>query len=247
MKAIIIDDEKNSTELTSSILRDYCPRVKILATASSVGEAYKTIIQLQPDLIFLDVQMQDGTGFDLLNKFPLINFKIIFITAHQEFAVNAFKRSAIDYLLKPIAPPDIINAVSKAEQQFNNNEWNSQLKTLLGNVSEPLQQRQKLVLKTMERIYSVHLNEIIRFQSEGSYTEVYLEKGKKIVVSKLLKEFDELLSSNGFIRVHQSHLINSEFIFCFEKTQNLVTMKDDSTVPVSVRKKETLMSLLNSI
>lgn len=221
MKAIIVDDEKNSVELTSAILKEYSPRIEILTTANSVWEGYKAIVQLQPDLVFLDVQMQDGTGFDLLNKFSTIPFKIIFITAHQEFAVNAFKRSAIDYLLKPISPPDIINAVAKAELQVNAGEWNTQLKTLLGNVSEPVQQRQKLVLKTLERIYSVHLNEIIRFQSEGSYTEVYLEKGKKIVVSKLLKEFDDLLSSNGFLRVHQSHLINADFIFCFEKSQNL--------------------------
>lgn len=247
MNAIIIDDEINCSELTSTILREYCPKVQILAIASSVEEGYKVINQLQPDIVFLDVQMQDGTGFDLLNRFVSVNFKIVFITAHHEFAVNAFKRSAIDYLLKPISPPDIINAVNKAEQLLMNSDWNAQLKTLLGNVSEPLQHRQKIVLKTMERIYSLHLNEIIRFQAEGSYTEVYLDKGKKIVVSRLLKEFDDLLSGSGFLRVHQSHLVNSDFIFCFEKAQNLVTMKDESTVPVSVRKKEMLLSLLNSI
>lgn len=246
MKAIIIDDETSGAELTATILKDYCKKVQIIAIASSVEEGYRSIIGFQPDLVFLDVRMQDGTGFDLLNKFPSINFKIIFITAHEEFAVNAFKRSAVDYLLKPISPPDIINAVSKAEQGFVNSESNNQLKTLLANVSEPSQQRQKIVLKTLDRIYSLHLREIIRFHSEGSYTEVFLKDGKKIVVSRQLKEFDELLSMNGFLRVHQSHLINTDFIYCFEKSESVIIMKDNSVVPVSVRKKDQLMDLLNS-
>jgi two-component system LytT family response regulator len=245
MKAIIIDDEKNGSELTATILKDYCKKVQIIAIASSVEEGYHSITGLDPDLVFLDIQMQDGTGFDLLNKFSSINFKIIFITAHEEFAVKAFKRSAVDYLLKPISPPDIITAVNKAEQALINSESNNQLKTLLANVSEPLQQKQKIVLKTIDRIYSLHLQEIIRFHSEGSYTEVFLKDGKRIVVSRQLKDFDELLSNNGFLRVHQSHLINTDFIYYFEKTESVIFMKDDSVVPVSVRKKEQLMNLLN--
>lgn len=247
MKVVIIDDEENSSALTLKLLKDYCPKVQVLSVASSVEEGYNAVLQLKPDLIFLDVEMRDGTGFDLLNRLTVIDFKVVFITAHQEFAVDAFRRSAIDYLLKPLSPPDIIGAVAKAEQVFLNSEWQAQLKTLLANVSEPLHQRQKIVLKTMERIYSLHLYNIVRFQAVGSYTEVYLKDGRKIVVSRLLKEFDELLSANGFLRVHQSHLINVDFIFCYEKAESLITMKDDSIVPVSVRKKETLFSLLNAI
>lgn len=247
MKAIVIDDEKSCTELISTILKEYCPKVAISAIASSVKEGFEAITRIEPDIVFLDVQMQDGTGFDLLNRFSSINFKIIFITAYQEFALDAFKRSAVDYLLKPVSPTDIINAVNKTEHALINSGWNTQLKTLLSNISEPSSQRQKIVLKTMDRIYSLHLHEIIRFHSEGSYTEVFLKDGKKIVVSRLLKEFDELLSNSGFLRVHQSHLINVDFIYCFEKPESLITMKDDSVVPVSVRKRETLLSLLNSI
>jgi len=247
MKAIIIDDEKNCLELTLNLLQQYCPQVQVISVATSVEEGYAAITKVKPELVFLDVQMQDGTGFDLLNCFVSVDFKIIFTTAHHEFALDAFKRSAIDYLLKPLSPPDIIQAVSKAEKFLLADDWNTQIKTLLGNVSQPLRQRQKIVLKTFERIYSLHLHEIIRLHSEGSYTEVYLKDGKKIVVSRLLKEFDELLSKDGFIRVHQSHLINEDFIFCFEKSENSITMKDNSVVPVSVRKKEQLLSLLNSI
>jgi two-component system LytT family response regulator len=126
-------------------------------------------------------------------------------------------------------------------------EWNTQLKTLMETISEPVKQRDKIVLRTMERIYSLHTSEIIRFQSEGSYTEVYLKDGRKVVVSKLIKEFDELLSASGFLRVHQSHLINTEFIYFYDRSKNLLTMKDNSAVPVSTRKKESVIHLLNSI
>jgi two-component system, LytTR family, response regulator len=247
MRAIIIDDEENCSELTLNLLQEYCRTIDVLHVANSVESGFSAIQKYKPELVFLDVQMQDGTGFDLLSKFKGIDFKIVFITAYQEFALNALKQSAIDYLLKPLSPPDIINAVKKVEASFDNSGWNAQLKTLLGNLAEPIPNRQKIVLKTMERIYSLHLNDIIRFQSEGSYTEVYLKEGKRIMVSRLLKEFDDILSKDGFIRVHQSHLINEDFIFCFEKSENSITMKDNSVVPVSVRKKEQLLSLLNSI
>lgn len=247
MKAIIIDDELNCSELTFHLLQNYCPQVQVLSIASSVEKGVEAITRLKPDLVFLDVEMQDGTGFDLLNRFISVDFKIIFTTAHHEFALDAFKRSAVDYLLKPLSPPDIIQAVNKAEKFFLSSEWNTQIKTLLGNVAEPFRQRQKIVLKTMERIYSADLHDIVRFRSEGSYTEVFLKGAKKIVVSRQLKEFDELLAENGFLRVHQSHLINVDFIFCFEKSESVVTMKDESVVPVSVRKKDLLLSVLNAI
>jgi two-component system LytT family response regulator len=247
MKAVIIDDEPNSSDLVFNLLTEYCSDVKILRIASSVKEGFEAITELSPELVFLDVQMRDGTGFDLLNRFKNINFNIIFITAHHEFALAALKRSAIDYLLKPLSPPDLVAAVKKAQRTISTGGWQLQLRTMLENISEPLQQKQKIVLKTMERIYALNLNEIIRFHSEGSYTEVYLSDGKKIVVSRLLKEFDELLSGSGFLRVHQSHLINTDFIFFYGKTDNLITMKDNSRIPVSTRKKETLLGLLNSI
>lgn len=247
MKVLVIDDELNSLELTSHLLITYCPQVSLAGTASSITEAYKAIVQHEPDLIFLDVQMQDGTGFDLLNLFPNLRFKVVFITAHQQFAIEAFKRSAVDYILKPVSPPDIVNAVKKAEQLSSELEWHLQLKALLHNTAEAQGHRQKIILKTMERIYSIDIPDIIRFQSDGSYTEVFLSGGKRIVVSKQLKDFDELLSSCGFLRVHQSHLVNTNYIFCFEKSENQVTMKDNSLVPVSTRKRDQLLDVLNSL
>lgn len=245
IKALIIDDETNNQELISNLLKSYCETVEVVGTANSVETGYKAIQSLKPDLVFLDIQMPDGSGFDLLKMVSNIDFKVIFVTAHQEFAIEAFKFSAIDYLLKPLAPLNLINAVKKVEESITKDELNLKYQTLLSNVSEPTKNKRRIVLKTMERIYSVDITDIIRFESDGNYTKVFLVDGKKIMVSRLLKEYDELLSDVGFLRVHQSHLINTNYLFCFEKGEGHVVMKDNSIVPVSNRKREQLMELMN--
>ncbi|MBI3520997.1 MAG: response regulator transcription factor [Bacteroidetes bacterium] len=247
IKSIIIDDEKNNQELISNLLKSYTDTIEVLAMANSVETAYQAITEHHPDLIFLDIQMPDGTGFDLLKKFDKINFRIIFVTAHQEFAIEAFKYSALDYLLKPLSPSNLIAAVKKVEESMNSEELNLKLKILLSNISEPSKNKKKIVLKTMERIYSVDINDIIRFESDGGYTKVYLVDGKRIMVSRTMKEFDDILLDVGFLRVHHSHLINMNHLFCFEKAEGHVVMKDDSVVPVSNRKKDQLLELLNML
>lgn len=247
IRAVIIDDEINNQELISNLLKSYAENVQVVGMANSVETAYKTINEHNPDLIFLDIQMPDGTGFDLLKKFEKINFKIIFVTAHQEFAIEAFKYSALDYILKPLAPANLLAAVKKMEDTMSSEELNLKLKTLLNNIAEPIKNKKKIVLKTMERIYSVDLDDIIRFESDGGYTKVYLVDGKRIMVSKTMKEYDDLLMDAGFLRVHHSHLINMNHLFCFEKAEGHVVMKDDSIVPVSNRKKDHLMDLLNML
>lgn len=247
IKAVIIDDEINNQELISNLLKSYAENIQVVGLANSVDSAYKAIHEHHPDLIFLDIQMPDGTGFDLLKKFEKINFKIIFVTAHQEFAIEAFKYSALDYLLKPLSPANLLAAVKKAEETMGEDELNTKLKILLNNIAEPIKNKKKIVLKTMERIYSVDLDDIIRFESDGGYTKVYLTDGKRIMVSKTMKEFDDLLLDAGFLRVHHSHLINMNHLFCFEKTEGHVVMKDDSVVPVSNRKKDQLLELLNML
>lgn len=247
IKSIIIDDETNNQELISNLLKSYAENIQVVAIADSVETAYNEIMEHQPDLIFLDIQMPDGTGFDLLKKFDKINFKVIFVTAHQEYAIEAFKFSAIDYLLKPLSPANLILAVKKVEESISGEELNLKLKTLLSNISEPLKNKKKIVLKTMERIYSVDINDIIRFESDGGYSKVYLLDGKRIMVSRTMKEFEDMLLDANFLRVHNSHLINMNHLYCFEKTEGHVVMKDDSIVPVSNRKKEQLLELLNMI
>jgi two-component system LytT family response regulator len=246
IKAVIIDDEQSSVDLTSNMLRFYKDTISLAGSGRSVEEGYQLIRLHKPDLVFLDVHMEDGSGFDLLNKLGGIDFKVIFITAHNEFALRALRYSAMDYLLKPLSPLDFSEAVRKAMQAINHDEVNLQMKTLLHNIGQQQQHQRKVVFKTQEKIYSIDTSEIVRFESEGSYTTVYLTEGKKIIVSKIIKEFEEMLTSEGFIRVHQSHLINRNHIFCFEKQDNVITMKDNSTVPVSTRKKEMVLHLIQS-
>jgi two-component system LytT family response regulator len=245
LKSILIDDEVNNVELMSNLIRLYGGNVSIVATADSVGSGYEKIMEHKPDVVFLDVEMQDGTGFDLLTRLGTIDFKVIFVTAHEQYAIDAFRFCALDYLLKPVAPAQLIAALEKAQQAINKTDQDAQLKALLNNLSQQAARKKKMVFKTLERIYTVNINEIIRMESDGSYTSVYLTDGKKILVSRLLKEFDVLLSAEGFLRVHQSHLVNMEFVFCFEKQQNHIVMQDESIVPVSSRKKEYVLNLLN--
>ena len=245
IKAIIIDDEINNQELVANLLKAYVQNIQIVAVSNSVETAFQAINEHKPDLIFLDIQMPDGTGFDLLKKFDKINFKIIFITAFQEYAIEAFKYSAIDYLMKPLSPASLIDACKKMEDITQDDDLNLRIKALLNNINESSKSKKKIVLKTMERIYSVDVSDVVRFESDGGYTKVYLADGKRIMVSRTLKDFDDLLNEVGFLRVHNSHLINMEHLFCFEKTEGHIVMKDDSIVPVSNRKKEHLLELLN--
>ncbi len=246
IKTLIIDDENNSIELISNLLLESDKKFELAGTARSVETGYAAILKLAPDLVFLDVQMKDGTGFDLLRKFEAIDFKVIFITAFHEFAIEAFKFSAIDYLLKPLTALHFTSALHKAEQAIDAADINIRLTALLHNIASPEVKKKKIVLRTLERIYVINTDEITRFEADGSYTHVYLQDGKKVMVSRLLREFDELLSANGFIRVHQSHLINLEFIFCFEKSDNHIVMKDNSIIPVAARKKDAVIKLIQA-
>lgn len=244
---MIIDDEAGNIELTTNLLKLCEVPVQVVGTAYSVESGYQLLVTNPPDLVFLDVEMTDGTGFDLLKRFETIDFKIIFITAHQEFAIAAFKFSALDYLLKPVSPPDFVAAVKKVEQAISSEEFNVKLQTLLYNITDQSRSRKKVVLKTIDRIYAIYASDIIRFEADGSYTIVYLDGGKKIMVSRLLKEFDEMLAPSGFARPHQSHLVNIDQVYCFARAESHLVMKDDSIVPVSARKKELIMSLIQSM
>lgn len=245
IKAVIIDDEANNQELINNLLTQYAPQVEILGVANSVKSGYQAICDLQPNLVFLDIQMQDGTGFDLLKLFEKPGFRVLFVTAHEEFAIEAFKYSALDYLLKPLSPGNLLAAVKKAEESLGHDELNLKLKTLLDNIGEPSRQKRKIILKTLDRIYSVDIQDLIRLESDGGYTKVFLNDGTRIMVSRILKEFDDLLSDAGFVRIHHSHLINISHVYFFEKSESHLVMKDQSVVPVSHRKKEHVLELLN--
>lgn len=247
-KAIIVEDEKRSRETLSGLLKLYCKNVSIVAEADGMKSGIDAIHKHKPDLVFLDIQMPDGSGFNLLKSFDEIDFDIIFTTAYDQFAIKAIKFSALDYLLKPIFPDDLVAAVKKAEVKRNLQTTRESIDVLLENIKKPEAEPPKIVLSTSEQINVVNVKDIIRCESDNYYTIFYFTNGKKLLISKTLKENEELLSEYNFIRPHKSHLINVLYIKSFLKQGNgYIMLTDGSKVPVSRRKKEKIVEIINNL
>lgn len=246
LRAIVIDDMENIRQKNIALIQQYCSNVTVIAEADSVATGIAAIKKYLPDLVFLDVEMADGTGFELLQKLDSINFKIIFVTAYEEFAVKAFRFSAIDFLLKPIDPADLVQAVRKAEETLSMEMLELQLNTLFSNIERP-RNLQKIILKTAEKVYSIQVQDIIRCEADKNYTTFYLVNGQKLLLSTTLKEYETILLPMGFFRTHQSHLINMLYFDHYVKADGgSVVLKDKTTIPLSVRKKEEFLSSLHS-
>jgi two-component system LytT family response regulator len=246
IKAIIIDDIEQARITLKKDLQVYTPDVTIVGEASGVVEGAKLLKTLVPDILFLDIQMQDGSGFDLLDILKDIPFKIIFITASDAHAIKAFRYAAIDYLLKPVDPDELITAVDKfRNQKLNENEKYKLLNESLKDNRKP---HDRLALHTQDKIHIVNISDIIRCESNVNYTEFFFNNEKKLLVTKTLKDFEDLLSDQGFYRVHQSHLINTKYIKEFVKTDGgYLLMNDGSNVPVSTRKRGEVMKMLEEL
>ena len=248
MNVVIIDNESKFRETLKNLLDLYCPTVQVMGEAHGVESGVALIEKLQPQLVFLDIQMDDGTGLDLLNAIPDRAFEVIFITAYDEFALDAIKLSALDYLLKPIDPDELICAINKAKASLSRQENQlhyAQLKALLQNVGSDGKNKKKIVLKDVENVYLVEISEIIRCEAAGSYTQFHLTETRKIMVSKNLREYENTLKPYGFYRSHHSHLFNIHQLDRYDKSLGgSLVMKDGSQIPVSVRRKEPLLRLL---
>ncbi|MDD4385672.1 MAG: LytTR family DNA-binding domain-containing protein [Bacteroidales bacterium] len=245
ISAVIIDDEKLAREALANMLKMFCPDVNLIGEADGVESGVETIRRLEPDAVFLDIQMPDGSGFDLLKEFASISFKFVFITAYQEYAIQAFKYSAIDYILKPIDPIDLVAAVEKLHESVLNEDTNKKFQAFIENIQWHEKNPQKIVLKTFDTVIVAEKESIIRCESENNYTMFYFTDKPKVLVSKTLKEFDVLLSSSGFFRVHQSHLVNLNFVAKYNRfPDSHVELTQGQIIPVSVRKRELLVTLL---
>lgn len=247
LKAVIIDDIETIRKKNSAIIKSNCPNISIIGQAESVESGIKIIKKLSPDLVFLDVEMPDGTGFDLLQRLKPFNFKVIFITGFEDFAIKAFRFSAIDYLLKPLDTNELIEAVKKVEDSLNKEVFDMKINNLFSNLERP-KNLQKLILKTAEKIYSVNIQDIVNCESEKNYTTFYFINSPKLVVSTNLKEYESMLTPFNFFRTHQSHLINMAYFDHFIKTDggNTIIMKNKTAIPLSVRKKEEFLILLDN-
>lgn len=246
MKAIIIDDIEQARETLRKDLNDYTPSVEIIGEAEGVVSGMKLLKEITPDILFLDIQMQDGSGFDLLDILPNIPFKIIFITASDAHAIKAFKYAAIDYLLKPIDPDELIKAIEKCGNESGNES--DKYKLLSDSLKNHGKPNEKIALHSQDKIQIVDIQSIIRCESSVNYTTFFFTDNRQIVVTKTLKEFNDLLAEQGFYRVHQSHLINTKFISEYVKTDGgHLIMSDQSIIPVSVRKRPEVIKMLGKL
>ncbi|MEL6925379.1 MAG: LytTR family DNA-binding domain-containing protein, partial [Bacteroidota bacterium] len=236
LKAIIIDDEQQARIALQQELKFNCPQVKIVAEAHSVRSGIRSITEHKPDLVFLDIQLSDGIGFDILENVNDISFKVIFTTAYSDYALKAIKFSALDYLLKPIDGRELKIAVEKIAERPQEN-FNQQVRNFINNqqLSNP---KKRIALSTSEGIHLYELQQIIRCASEGNYTNIYFTNGKRLLVAKTLKELEELLCQYNFSRIHKSHIINIDHLVSYlNKDNGYVVMSDKSTIAVAQRKK----------
>ncbi len=245
IKAIIVDDEAKSRTTLNSLLSTYCKNVDVLATADSVASAISEIDKHKPDLVFLDIEMPHGNGFTLFEKIPQPDFEVIFTTAYDQYAIKAIKCSALDYLLKPIDGDDLISAVNKIEdKQKNKAEDKPNFELLLSNISLKGKSA-KIAIPTFEGLQMISVEHIVKCTAQDSYTYITLVDGTKHLVSRILKEYDELLSDMNFFRVHHSCLINLAHVVKYMKGDGgYVVMTNGESVEVSRRKKNELLTLL---
>ncbi len=244
--AIIIDDMKLARASLKADIAEQCPQIKLIGEADSVVSGLKLLKTETPELLFLDVELEDGIGFDIIELLgEKLKSKVIFTTASNEYAIKAFQVAAVDYLLKPIDPDLLIQAVAKAQESVANTK--EQINLLTDNLKSK-KQSSKIALHTMDKIVISDIKDILRCEASGNYTTFFLRNGDKVMVTKTLKEYDEILSPHNFIRTHQSHLANANLIKEFVKTEGgYLLMVDDSNVPVSVRKRAEVVQFLDQL
>ena len=243
IKAVIIDDEEDARQMLQLLLKKD-PSVEIIGEAASVKEGVALIETSNPMLVLLDIELTDGTGFDLLNHFSEAEFQVVFITAYDEFAIKAFKYNAIDYLLKPINPLELAKVIYKAKKGVQPN-WAKRIDALLSTVKE--KKIEKILLGTSEGINVIKLSEISHIEAEGSYCNIFLIHKERLIVSKNMKELESLLDSKTFFRTHQSYIVNLNFVKKILKDEGgLVLLQDNSKVPISRRRKESFLKNLMS-
>ncbi|WP_162126278.1 LytR/AlgR family response regulator transcription factor [Flavobacterium phycosphaerae] len=246
--ALLIDDDDNLRNGMKSLLARYAPEIKIIGEADSVLTGTELLLQSQPQVVFLDIHLGDGSGFDLLeevNRKGKLNSQIVFITAHEQYAIKAFRFSALDFLLKPVDPDELQKVIGKLKNVLDRNDNVAHIDLLLENIRKKVDNFKRIALSTADGIHLFEVSDIIRCESEDNYTKFYIKNSKPILISKTLKEYEELLTEHGFERIHQSHLINLAYLKSYiKKDGGYVVMADNSNLPISQRKKERLQEIL---
>lgn len=236
IRTIIVDDELDGRLVLSSLLTSHCKEVQILGTFENAESAIHAIKMLKPDLVFLDIEMPTMNAFAMLEQIAVIDFEIVFVTAYDSYALKAIKHNALEYILKPVDKSELVAAIEKYISK----------KTERSNYSNPEQENSRIALAVREGFLFVDVARIVRCEGDGNYTNVYLDTNEKYLASKTLKDFEAALPATSFIRIHKSHLINSNYIKKYVKTEGgIVVMSDDTELEISRRNKDYFMKFFN--
>jgi two-component system LytT family response regulator len=245
IRTVLVDDEIDSIRVLQRLIEGYCPEVMIVGKADGVETAMHVIQTAKPDLVFLDIEMTHGNAFDLLNQLQPIEFQVIFVTAFDNYAVRAFKYSAVDYLLKPVDIDDLRSALERAARKVQGKSFLDQMETLLYNVETFQLTQQKMAVPTLTGLVFIPIKDIMRFEAKGSYTSIYLTSNEEIVATRNIKEYEDLLPDAIFCRVHNSHIINLHKIQKYHKGRGgYVIMEDGSNIEVASRRREEFLRRL---
>ena len=246
IKTVIIDDEPNNVSNLQSLLIKYCPTVSVVGTAGTVEQARQLIATTQPDLLLLDIQLAGETGFDLLQQLPEKKFDVIFVTAYSEYGIKAIKFAALDYLLKPVNQIELQQAIAKASDKINHQQVQLQLHSLVQYLQHnQTKELHRIALPSAKETRLVSPEQIIRCESNNNYTKFVLQNGEVMIISKPIYEYEELLKDYGFIRCHQTHLVNLSAIKSWLKTDNgILLLQNGEQIPVSRQKRDMVKAVL---
>lgn len=246
LKAILIDDEHSAISNLTQLIGQFCPGVTIVGSAENATKGIQEIQEKKPDVVFLDIEMPGGTGFDLLSCFTERDFEVVFVTSYNQHAIKAFKYSAVDYLLKPVDIDDLVQSIERIQQRKTTIGNTDNLSGLMQNLKSGMPV--KLGIASTEGKQYIDIQEIIRLEADGSYTTIHREKAAKLVVSRNLGEYEQLLQDQPFFRVHHSHLIHLPFVEGYTKQEGgWITMRDGSQIPLARRRKELFEQMMRKI
>jgi len=246
MNAVLIDDDQKNLKILRKMLEEFCPGVTVTGEALNSLSGLELIKLKKPDLVFLDIEMPYGNAFELLDQLVPVDFEVVFITAFDEYSLKAFRYSAVDYLLKPVDIEQLKAAVDKATEKKQLKNTNARLSNLLSNISSRQNSLQKIAIATQEALLFVSLPDIIRCEASKNYTYIYLSGNRKIVASKNILEYEELLPQDMFFRIHNSHLINLNYISSYQKGRGgTVLMEDGTVIEVAARRKDEFLARFN--
>jgi two-component system LytT family response regulator len=240
-KVVVIEDEYNVRQGLIAMIKEYCPSLEIVGEADSINQGEGIINELKPDIVFLDIRLPDGTGFELLKRVVSTNLKVIFVTAYSDYALKAIKYSAIDYILKPVIPDELVDAVEKATRFIQQEKEFVELTSL--NEFQNKKLASKIVVKTKTESFYLEIASIICCKADGNYTVFHLDNSKTIMVAKTLKFYEEILSEHDFVRIHQSYLVNPKYIVGVQNDQ--VKLTNGDALEISRRKKGLIVNLFS--